>query len=122
MAARSVALVPVAPSAEVVVARLDDARALWFAADTSGTGDPGLTVEVDTVPGGLDVRVQAAGLARDLLLQADRVHPQAVVDRGFVTLLPGESTVFHLRAPVELDAGLIKAPWVLTDLASALRE
>ena len=122
VAARSVALVPVAASAEVVVARLDDARALWFAADTSGTGDPGLSVEVDTVPGGLDVRVQAAGLARDLLLQADRVHPQAVVDRGFVTLLPGESTVFHLRAPVELDAGLIKAPWVLTDLASALRE
>jgi len=26
-----------------------------------------------------------------------------------------------VRAPADLDAGLIKAPWVLTDLATVLR-
>ncbi|MEU4164693.1 glycoside hydrolase family 2 protein [Actinoplanes sp. NPDC026670] len=128
-----------------IVAEMDGTRALWFAdearsdaarqitadeePDTTGQvtadmvfgGDPGLTVTAEVVPGGLDVRVHATGLARDLLLQPDRIHPEAVVDRGFTTLLPGESTVFAVRAPVELDPGSIKAPWVLTDLWSALR-
>jgi beta-mannosidase len=125
VAARSVALVPVpaGPAADLLVARLDDARALWFTTEDKDFGydDAGLTVEVDTVPGGLDVHVRAAGLARDILLQADRVHPRAMVDRGFVTLLPGESTVLRVRASADLDGGLIKAPWVLTDLASVLR-
>ncbi|MEV6598799.1 glycoside hydrolase family 2 protein [Actinoplanes sp. NPDC051346] len=128
---RSVALVPVPaavadfgdPAAELLVARLDEARALWFAARDRdfSYGDPALTVDVEPVLGGLDVHVHAAALVRDVLLQPDRVHPEAVVDRGFVTLLAGESAVFHVRAPVELDAGLIEAPWVLTDLSSVLR-
>jgi beta-mannosidase len=66
--------------------------------------------------------VQSAGLARDVLLQADRIHPDAVADRGFVTLLPGESTVFAVRAPVDLDPALVEAPWVLRDLSSVLRD
>ncbi|OJF10572.1 glycoside hydrolase family 2 protein [Couchioplanes caeruleus] len=131
VAGRSVALVPVPaavadfgdPVAELLVARLDAARALWFAVEDRDFSydDPALTVDVEPVPCGLDVHVHAVGLARDVLLQPDRVHPEAVVDRGFVTLLAGESTVFHVRAPVELDAGLVKAPWVLTDLPSVLR-
>jgi beta-mannosidase len=66
------------------------------------------------------VHVRSAGLARDLLLQPDRIHPDAVVDRGFVTLLPGESTTFAVRCPAELDPASVKSPWVLTDLASVL--
>ncbi|BEL06843.1 glycoside hydrolase family 2 protein [Actinoplanes sichuanensis] len=116
-----------------IVAEMDGTRALWFAdearsdaarqvtADMVFGGDPGLTVSAEVVPGGLDVQVHATGLARDVLLQPDRIHPEAVVDRGFTTLLPGESTVFAVRARVELDPGSIKAPWVLTDLWSALR-
>ncbi|BCY09774.1 glycoside hydrolase family 2 protein [Actinoplanes sp. L3-i22] len=115
---RSVALVP-APAAEMLVADLDECRALFFKADFSYE-DPGLTVDAVPVPGGLDVRVHAAGLARDLLLQPDRIHPRATVDRGFVTLLPGESTVFHVRAPLDLDPAAVKAPWVLTDLATVM--
>ncbi|GLW29215.1 glycoside hydrolase family 2 protein [Actinoplanes regularis] len=116
--ARSVALVPV-PDVDALVARLDGTRALFFKADFS-YDDPGLTVDVETVPGGLDVRVHAAGLARDLLLQPDRIHPRATVDQGFVTLLPGESTVFHVRAPIELDPALVEAPWVLTELSTVM--
>ncbi|MEV4351648.1 glycoside hydrolase family 2 TIM barrel-domain containing protein [Actinoplanes sp. NPDC049596] len=118
--ARSVRLVPVPEADGPLVARLDDARALWFPDDVS-YDDPGLTVDAEPVDGGLDVRVQATGLARDVLLQADRIHPQATVDRGFVTLLPGESVVFHVRAPIDLDPASVKAPWVLTDLSAVLR-
>ncbi|AEV84768.1 beta-mannosidase [Actinoplanes sp. SE50] len=121
VAARSVTLIPVPADlvGEVLVARLDDARALWFPTEYS-SDDPALTIDVESVPGGLDVHVRAVGLARDLLLQPDRIHPQATVDRGFVTLLAGESTVFHVRAPIELDPTLVKTPWVLTDLSSVL--
>ncbi|GIM95429.1 glycoside hydrolase family 2 protein [Paractinoplanes toevensis] len=126
VAPRTVALVPVPDrpvASEFLVARLDGVRDLWFAVEDKDFryADAGLTVTAEPVDGGLDVLVHAAGLARDLLLQPDRIHPEAVVDRGFVTLLPGESATFSVRAPVELDAGLVKAPWVLTDLATALR-
>ncbi|MEV0901837.1 glycoside hydrolase family 2 protein [Actinoplanes sp. NPDC049802] len=121
VAPRSVALVP-APDGELLTAHLDGRRALRFADGfTEDLPDPGLTVTAEPADGGLDVHVHAAGLARDLLLQADRIHPEAVTDQGFVTLLPGESTVLHVRAPIALDPASVKAPWVLTDLATVLR-
>ncbi|GIF45753.1 beta-mannosidase [Asanoa ferruginea] len=125
VAPRSVALVALPErllaDAELLVARLDESRAFWFpAGQTVPPADPGLSYEVEPVDGGLDVHVHTVGLARDLLLQPDRVHPEAVVDQGFVTLLPGESTTFRVRAPAALDAGLVKAPWVLTELATVL--
>ncbi|WP_035869424.1 glycosyl hydrolase 2 galactose-binding domain-containing protein [Cryptosporangium arvum] len=126
VAPRSVELVPVPGSfadAEFLVARLDDERALWFGVPDKDFAYPDaeLAVTVEPVPGGLDVRVESAALARDVLLQADRIHQAAVVDRGFVTLLAGESVVFHVRAPVDLDPGSVSAPWVLTDVASVLK-
>jgi beta-mannosidase len=131
VAPRSVALVPLrAPVAgfadattEFLAAELGGQRALWFGVRdlNFAYADADLTVTAEPAPDGLEVRVEAAGLARDVLLQADRIHPRAGTDRGFVTLLPGESAVWHVRAPVELDPALVKAPWVLTDLASVLR-
>ncbi|MEU4625729.1 glycoside hydrolase family 2 protein [Actinoplanes sp. NPDC023801] len=119
VAARSVTLTPVDDrDAAFVVATLGDVRAFHFIGDP--VPDAGLTVTADAVPGGLDVRLHATGLARDVLLQPDRIHPDAVVDRGFVTLLPGESAVLHVRAPIDLDPAAVKDPWVVTDLASAL--
>ena len=119
--ARSVALAGVEPrDAAFVVATLGDARALHFVEDHAGYGETGLTVTAEPVPGGLDVRLHATGVARDVLLQPDRIHPEAVVDRGFVTLLPGESTVLHVRAPVDLDPAAVKEPWVVADLAAVL--
>ncbi|MEU8242309.1 glycoside hydrolase family 2 protein [Actinoplanes missouriensis] len=120
VAARQVSVVPVTVTdAAVVVATLDEARAVWFDTD-GGYGDPGLTVTAEQVPGGLDVRLHATGIARDVLLQPDRIHPDAVVDRGFLTLLPGESAVLHVRAPIALDPLAVKEPWVLVDLATVL--
>jgi beta-mannosidase len=130
--ARSVTLLPVPaavaafddPAEQFLVARLDGVRNLWFAvADKEFRyPDPGLTVTVEPAPDGLDVRVRAAALARDVLLQPDRLHPRAVTDRGFVTLLPGESTSFPVRVPpgLVLDPASVTSPWVLTDLYAVL--
>ncbi|MFC9289998.1 glycoside hydrolase family 2 protein [Streptomyces sp. NPDC057052] len=60
---------------------------------------PVYDVGVEPVPGQrdrVDVVVSARTLVRDLLLQADRLGPAAVGDRGLVTLLPGE----HVRIRV----------------------
>lgn len=40
--------------------------------------------------GAVDIVVTARTLVRDLLLQPDRLGPDAVADRGLITLLPGE--------------------------------
>ncbi|MEU8652476.1 glycoside hydrolase family 2 protein [Streptomyces sp. NPDC048737] len=60
---------------------------------------PVYDVGVEPVPGQrdrVDVVVSARTLVRDLLLQADRLGPAAVGDRGLATLLPGE----HVRIRV----------------------
>jgi beta-mannosidase len=110
------------PAAAVVVAELDGVRALWFPAEDLDLRfpDPELEVRVEAVAGGLDVHVRALRLARDILIQPDRIHPSATVDQGFVTLLGGEQTLFRVRCPVPLDPSLAGRPWVITDLHSAL--
>jgi beta-mannosidase len=42
-------------------------------------------------------------LVRDLLLQADRLAPEASADRGLVTLLPGEQVTIGVRGWETLD-------------------
>ncbi|MBU2664851.1 glycoside hydrolase family 2 protein [Actinoplanes bogorensis] len=129
VAARSNSLIPVpgeltadgANPSDVLVARAAGVRETWFFEDFH-LDAPGLTVDVRVVADGLDVTVRAAGLARDVLLQPDRIHPDATVDQGFVTLLPGESTTFRVRGAAALDPALVHAPWVLTDLATVLKE
>ncbi|GLW48290.1 beta-mannosidase [Streptomyces sp. NBRC 14336] len=80
-------LVP-AGAKEFLVADADGLRALRFPAPDREIPYPRPEFEVAVVPGG--VRVTARTLVRDLLLQADRLDPDARADRGLVTLLPGE--------------------------------
>jgi beta-mannosidase len=107
---------------EFLVAELDDAATFWFPAEDKvfRLPDPGLDIGVEAVDGGLDIRVRASRLARDILVQPDRIHPSATVDRGFVTLLGGQETLFRVRCPVALGPSLADRPWVITDLHSAL--
>ncbi|MFI9274511.1 glycoside hydrolase family 2 protein [Kitasatospora sp. NPDC052896] len=56
-----------------------------------------LTLLPATAEGEVRLRFTARTLVRDLLVQADRLGPRAVVDRGLLTLLPGESAVFTVR-------------------------
>jgi beta-mannosidase len=53
----------------------------------------------------VDVVVTAHTLVRDLLLQPDRLAPDAVADTGLVTLLPGEETRIRVSGWPEPEAG-----------------
>jgi beta-mannosidase len=64
--------------------------------------------DVTVAPGG-DVTVTARTLVRDLLLQADRLDPDARADRGLVTLLPGEQVTIGVRGWRSADAAAARA-------------
>ena len=93
------------PAAEVLVATAGGERALWFFAEdkdlmlTSGA----VSSEVRPVEGGLEVTVRATALVRHLSVLADRWHPDAMAAEALVTLLPGESAVLSVAAPVDAD-------------------
>ncbi|WP_405649297.1 glycoside hydrolase family 2 protein [Streptomyces sp. NBC_00019] len=93
-AARTVALVDLPGELEPVgakeflVADADGLRALHFPAPDREIPYPRPDFDVSVAPGSVTVR--ARSLVRDLLLQADRLDPEARADRGLVTLLPGE--------------------------------
>ena len=83
---------------ELLRARLDDVRGLWFFAEYRDSAlDPGrFSADLEKRDGGVALRVTAESLLRDVALLVDRVDPAASVDRALVTLLPGESAVFEV--------------------------
>ena len=74
---------------------------------------PDYDVTVASVPGAddgsLDVVVTAHTLVRDLLLQPDRLGPEAVCDTGLRTLLPGERAVLKVKGAKETGANAVRA-------------
>ncbi|AXG76760.1 glycoside hydrolase family 2 protein [Streptomyces paludis] len=122
MALPSAVAEPSDPGAEFLLATVDGERAFWhFAAprDARLGGTP-LEVTVTAVTGGLDIGVHSRHLARDVLVQPDRIHPGATVDRGFTTVLPGETEVFRVRAPEPLDAASARAAFVVASLRDTI--
>ncbi|MFF0739821.1 glycoside hydrolase family 2 protein [Streptomyces sp. NPDC004111] len=103
--ARSVGLAEVpgellpASGREFLVADADGLRALYFPVPDKEFDYPEPAHDVDVVrhPDRVEIVVTARTLLRDLLLQADRLAPTAVADRGLCTLLPGERTVITVR-------------------------
>ncbi|WP_194763642.1 glycoside hydrolase family 2 protein [Microbacterium sp. UFMG61] len=106
------------PAGEFIVATLGDERALWHLASPRDSRPPAtpLEITVAVVSGGLDISVRSRDLARDVLVQPDRIHPDATVDRGFTTVLPGEEEVFRVRAPEALDPDSASVPFVVASL------
>ncbi|KES07830.1 beta-mannosidase [Streptomyces toyocaensis] len=76
---------------------------------------PQYDVVVETPVGGgsgegsVEVVVTAHTLVRDLLLQADRLGPDAVCDSGLRTLLPGERARLRVRGAAETGANAVRA-------------
>ncbi len=66
------------------------------------------------------IEITATTLLRDFLVQADRMHPDAVADRGLVTLLPGESATVTVRCPEPLVAECVDTPWATSYLDSVI--
>ncbi|MFG2923708.1 glycoside hydrolase family 2 protein [Streptomyces sp. NPDC048305] len=97
--------VPDDPAREVLVAELGDLRRIeFYAEDTEIALEPArydVTVTQGDESGiGYRVTVTAGTLLRDLALFPDRLDPAAEVDDMLVTLLPGESAVFHVTGAV----------------------
>jgi len=101
---RSIALAaefcrPGEPSAEIVVARIEDlTRVHTFVEDIELALSPDpVDVTVKEVDDGYAVQVTARSLARDVTLLADQAVADATVDDALVTLTAGQSTTFLVR-------------------------
>lgn len=102
-------------ASELLVATLGEVRGLWFFAEPRHSALPAPRFEVTTASDAdaVKVTVTAETLVRDATLLVDKVHPDARVDSGLVTLLPGESHVFTVTGSVPAEARLFADPSVL---------
>lgn len=110
-------------ASEVIVASSGDVKAFWYgteAKDSAFVGAPP-RLEAAEVDDGLRVTVTATTLLRDFLIQPDRIHPAATCDRGFLTLLPGESAEVTVRCPDPLGPAALDIPWVTSYLDGVVR-
>ncbi|GGY99858.1 glycoside hydrolase family 2 protein [Streptomyces nitrosporeus] len=96
---------------EVLVARLGELRTVEFYEEDTRLALPPARYDAEVTPlthsDGTDtvyrVEITAHTLLRDLALFPDRLDPAAEVDDMLITLLPGESHVFHVRGAVLKD-------------------
>lgn len=111
-------LPPVAPddvADEVLVVEALGTSAVWWFAEPRDSALPPAQFAAEVVPrgdDGFDVTITATTLVRDLTLLVDKIAPDAVVDGGLVTLLPGASHTFRVRGVVELAAADVLRPGV----------
>ncbi|MPY55921.1 glycoside hydrolase family 2 protein [Streptomyces spongiae] len=107
---------------EFLVADVDGLRALHFPVPDRefpyprpefDVGVEPVTGEVSTV----DVVVTAHTLVRDLLLQPDRLAPDAVADTGLITLLAGERARIRVHGWPEPDAGQARSAFFCVEPA-----
>jgi len=108
------------PAREIIVARAADeasgfAAAIWNAAEVVGQAleADALDAQAERTEGGYAVTVTARSYVRDVFLQVDRVDPAARVDRGLVTLLPGQTARFEIDSSAQVDPAAFTAPHVL---------
>lgn len=78
----------------------DFPRATWFSKEDKDMDWPKARFETETevVEGGVALTVSAATMLRDLCVFADRLDPDALVDKALVTLLPGETVTFTVTS------------------------
>ncbi|MFJ8979845.1 glycosyl hydrolase 2 galactose-binding domain-containing protein [Streptomyces sp. NPDC102282] len=103
---------------EVLVAELGGTRTVEFYEEDTRVALPPARYDVEVTQGdesgiGYRVTVTARTLLRDLALFPDRLDPAAEVDAVLVTLLPGESAVFHVTGAVLKDPSALGARPVL---------
>lgn len=102
-------------SASYVLADGNSGRGFWFFAEfkDSALEKAVLTTDLTPTACGVDVRVTAHNLVRDLVLQVDRINPGARVDSGLITLEPGQSHTFVVTSRTPIGAEDIAQPFVL---------
>jgi beta-mannosidase len=111
------------PAREALVSELDGRRAVWFPVEPRAAAFVGRDPRINlrSSPAGIDITVTATTLLRDFLVQPDRVHPAAIADSGFVTLLPGESATVRVSCPEPLHPEVVaQIPYAMTWLDAVL--
>lgn len=106
----------VAPDREFVVATVAECRrAFWyFVQDRDlALAEPLFTAELQDEDGGVSLTIRTSRFVKDLVLNVDRLDSSATVDDALVTLLPGESHVFHIRSSVDFDGEALTSHPVL---------
>jgi beta-mannosidase len=100
------------PSAELIVATIDDRRALWFFSPDRNLNYPApkFRAALDQMEGGYRLTLLAETLIRDLVIHIDRVDPDAFISDSFLTLLPGDSVVFSINSAQELSLEQLTSP------------
>jgi beta-mannosidase len=112
--------VTAAPSSEGLRATFAGARTLRFFSEDRDMnfGTARYAVEVKDKDGGVGVTVTADTLVRDLIVAADRVDGEAVVDSQIVTLFPGESHTFLVSTTV----GASHPSWKVSAVVRAVND
>ncbi|MFF7360969.1 glycoside hydrolase family 2 TIM barrel-domain containing protein [Streptomyces sp. NPDC008125] len=132
-AARDVTRVPLPPSVaapadparELLVVRLGELRTVEFYAEDPAVDLPPARWTATVTPDGpaaYEVRVTARTLLRDLALFPDRLGPAARVDEMLVTLLPGETTLFHVTGAHLADPDALTRKPVLRCVNDGVRD
>ncbi|WP_205325169.1 glycoside hydrolase family 2 protein [Glycomyces sp. YM15] len=105
----------------LLTGREDFPRATWFTKEDKDMNWPKarFTTDVAAIDGGVTVTVHAESVLRDLCLFADRLDPDAVVDKALITLVPGEQVTFTVQseaiaASPELQRALTAKPVLRT--------
>jgi beta-mannosidase len=109
------------PSEEVLVAverAGTSRRAFWYFAEDVNLNIPPFDAHVDVVDvdGGVSVEVTASGFVKDLVLNPDRLDPDARAEEMFVTLFPGEMARIRVTTARDLDFGALTRHPVLTSV------
>jgi beta-mannosidase len=104
-----------------MVADTDSGRSVWFDVEDHAFEHPVdlPSTRVTRVDDGYEVTVTTDVLLRDVVVQADRVAPDAEADAALLTLLPGESEVIRIRTSAHVDPELFTRHPVLTWVGAA---
>jgi beta-mannosidase len=95
---------------ELLTADALGARGVWWFAEPRDSALPAPSLTASVAPAGanaFDVSITADVVVRDLTLLVDKIDAVATVDRGLVTLLPGESATFRITGPAALDEATV---------------
>jgi beta-mannosidase len=96
--------------------------AWWYFVEDPDLCLPRLDIktQVSESPDGYEVEISANAFVKDLVLNADRLDPDATVDELFVTLLPGETTTVSVCTRKSLDADALTHHPVLNSVNGLL--
>ena len=59
---------------------------------------------------GFELTIDSKVLLRDVLIQVDRLDPNALIDDNLITILPGEPRVFVIRSDQDLTVEQLTEP------------